>query len=1413
MKVRTLLPAFGPHQSVLHRHAYLLGLLLTLVVLGLPNVSIAQEEDFVTAPTKGSCDPRNCHEFANCLVDGGFGDISISPKLVEVGEQITISFTGEASPPVWPSVVSHTQVIGWRGGNFVRWQDETYCGNNNTKPTLVRDGNCSGATTCKYTVTDAGSTEATLDGKRPWSIVRLEFQTGLGLAWDEDYFGVIPEKKEPTASFTWEPSETDTLTIDFDASASFDSDGEIVKYEWDFGNDETEEGMQISYTFPEARKYNVTLTVTDDDDEQGEDEQEVKVGKREMSYTLIAEPDELIVGEDVTLKLAVENTGELPLTNIAPVGEVQIEAGEEGGAAELSEGPNPANIASLEPGVSDTLKWVYTTTESGMLTFSVEDVKGKDPDDDDVTADDGCSAGKLGNSEAECPAEVTVKGPELIVNSVRGVPRGQNSEGEDLEGCNTGETIERDGETEVECTLRAAIQAIEAGDSAGKQADRTTIRFDIPDGTEHTIGVAEPLVINTSLVIDGTTQPGYNPETGKPVIELSSAGSQTGLTIQAEQVIVRGLAITRFPEVGIHVKNWSALIEKSALILGNKVGVKVESGINSKIRDNIISGNTESGVLADGGAGLLIENNRIGTNNEGTAGIGNKVGVRLTKNANTTEVKDNLVSGNTEAGILVDVAATSISIQGNKIGTNLNASAAVPNGIGIKVLGHSIRVGTESANVISGNSTYEVLIQKDEASIAPSGFNNQIHSNAIGTTPDGSEVLGKGTLRVENALQNKIGGSGGGQGNFVLTVEIDGGKDNRVEGNFIGSQSDGETVISGTLTGPGYGILLQDTENTQVTGNHIASQQGAGLILQNAKENHIEGNDIFINRAQGIMLSGEETHTNKLLENNLVFNGDGIALTGEGVRDNEIEGNTIASNRMNGITLPDAGQGNAIRQNEIFSNGVMGIDLGGNGVDDYEPNWSLGGPNRWLRYPALHEVSTENGVVSVRGHIVTLVAAVSATYSFDFFSSERCGNSFRERQNYGEGEHYLRSMEAPGEHLLDFDTIINGIPDDHSFVTATVTDAENNTSEFSRCMRIVPSHQVAQTDVGEGETGTVLDENGVIVTVTSAATAAKTGSSGGTLYVTRYEDTPAYNFFSEATATAHDGSSTQPTAVANRYWMLGGLSLIPPDSTGQSSSFTFDLCLDLTDLVSDDAAEELVLVQRNEQTKGVWEPFDTQLEEHHNTRYACASGFTQFGDFSLGLANAAPVLLYPEDGTEELPPDLTLQWEAMLSAVSYDVQLAYDPSFTQTILDTTEVSETQLALSKLDRSQSHFWRVRAVDAGSVAGPWSATYRFSTFATGVDVEEVELPEGFMLSQNYPNPFNPETRIRFELPQAAQVRLVVYDALGRRITILADGRLPAGRHEAVFEAHDLPSGLYLYQLQTPHQTLTRKMLLLK
>lgn len=97
--------------------------------------------------------------------------------------------------------------------------------------------------------------------------------------------------------------------------------------------------------------------------------------------------------------------------------------------------------------------------------------------------------------------------------------------------------------------------------------------------------------------------------------------------------------------------------------------------------------------------------------------------------------------------------------------------------------------------------------------------------------------------------------------------------------------------------------------------------------------------------------------------------------------------------------------------------------------------------------------------------------------------------------------------------------------------------------------------------------------------------------------------------------------------------------------------------------------------------------------------------------------------------------------------------------------------------------------------------------------GVNDPSVNIPSDFRLFQNYPNPFNPVTKISFELPAQGNVEVRVYDASGRETALLFSGVKSSGRHELLFDASKLSSGVYFYTMKTDKILLTRKMVLIK
>ena len=102
--------------------------------------------------------------------------------------------------------------------------------------------------------------------------------------------------------------------------------------------------------------------------------------------------------------------------------------------------------------------------------------------------------------------------------------------------------------------------------------------------------------------------------------------------------------------------------------------------------------------------------------------------------------------------------------------------------------------------------------------------------------------------------------------------------------------------------------------------------------------------------------------------------------------------------------------------------------------------------------------------------------------------------------------------------------------------------------------------------------------------------------------------------------------------------------------------------------------------------------------------------------------------------------------------------------------------------------------------------------YRQLVTGIEKHQ-ELPGSFALSQNYPNPFNPTTTITYEIPKALQVRLTVYDILGREVQTLVNEMKQPGRYETTFNASKLASGVYLYRLRAGGFVGTKKLLVIR
>ena len=131
--------------------------------------------------------------------------------------------------------------------------------------------------------------------------------------------------------------------------------------------------------------------------------------------------------------------------------------------------------------------------------------------------------------------------------------------------------------------------------------------------------------------------------------------------------------------------------------------------------------------------------------------------------------------------------------------------------------------------------------------------------------------------------------------------------------------------------------------------------------------------------------------------------------------------------------------------------------------------------------------------------------------------------------------------------------------------------------------------------------------------------------------------------------------------------------------------------------------------------------------------------------------------------------------------------------------------------------QGHTWITYSylVNSNGTARPalwWLAQY-IQDNPVGVNETASGSPSEYKLEQNFPNPFNPTTNIRYSLIKASKVTLKIYDILGREVKTLVNTEQAAGQYTVTFDAQNLSSGVYFYQINAGNFTATKKLMLLK
>lgn len=467
---------------------------------------------------------------------------------------------------------------------------------------------------------------------------------------------------------------------------------------------------------------------------------------------------------------------------------------------------------------------------------------------------------------------------------------------------------------------------------------------------------------------------------------------------------------------------------------------------------NVISG-------CDGGVGVNIagsgavdnrvEFNYIGTDVTGTSNVPNgSSGMGVTQGATDTIVRDNLLSGNfpgSGGGIKIEFGANGTQVQGNLIGTDVTGTVALPNFRGILIQGANDNViggpNPGDRNVIAGNESNGVAIQTDGAT------GNLVQGNLIGLDVNGTSALGNGNngvtiRRSMNTVRDNVISGNAFHGVQLLDPFSTG---NEVFGNLIGTNEAGTAAVPNGVNGVSI--------NSGAFDNVIGAVGNGNVISGNGNPN---GNGVRIDAADstGNWIVGNFIGTRPDGSTALGNANRGIYLT-NGASDNTIggagagEGNVIAFNGNDGVGV-ESGTGNTILGNSIFDNGSsvsdLGIDLWDIGVNNNDPDDPDTGPNEGQNFPTLTTAVPGGCESLVEG---ALNSQPLTTYRVEIFSNPACDNS-----GHGQGALFLGSVDVSTDAGGDATFSTQMPAQAGTFLSATATDPDGNTSELGPCLEV-----------------------------------------------------------------------------------------------------------------------------------------------------------------------------------------------------------------------------------------------------------------------------------------------------------------------------------------------------------------------
>jgi hypothetical protein len=424
---------------------------------------------------------------------------------------------------------------------------------------------------------------------------------------------------------------------------------------------------------------------------------------------------------------------------------------------------------------------------------------------------------------------------------------------------------------------------------AVQQANQTsgpnTIDFNIRGSGVQTINITGTLFLNSQMVIDGTSQPGYS---GTPLISVqgnSSVPSLFYLGAGSSGSTIQGLDLFDYTANAVTIVNTSG----GDLIQNNWVGF-FRNPLNGQVSLNTSLGSQYS---TSSGIGIQSSHNTIrGNVLDGGYNV--------------------IVMGEDPSATWSGTVYTGNSITGNFIGTDPSGTTSA--GYGNLSDGIFLGAGCQGnflgpSNVISGNAVHGIEM------FAASDKGNVIFGNKIGTDVNGHYAIanGDGITITDGANGNTIGGAGGGNvisGNHDLAISLGlagfgTGSNNFVQNNIIGLNASQTAAIS-----PGsYGVSINsNSSGNQVTGNVICAASGSGVILASTTSNVVNNNWIgeassgawFPNGQYGVVLLAGANY-NFVLGNNFGNNHLGSITVDPNAIGNDIQGGTQGGGGANNV--------------------------------------------------------------------------------------------------------------------------------------------------------------------------------------------------------------------------------------------------------------------------------------------------------------------------------------------------------------------------------------------------------------------------------------------------------------------------------------------------------------------------------